>query len=162
MMAYLTENISVCGAAVTLAAFAACASPEAPVPATSQPAPSSRATELQRMAAQFAPTELSVDLSKLQPADRTVLTKLVQASKIVDALFLRQVWEGNEALLIDLPRDTTEEGRARLHNFLINKGPWSRIDHNKPFVEGVPSKPEGANFYPAGASKAEIEKWIGT
>jgi hypothetical protein len=112
------------------------------------------------MAAQFAPTELTVDLSKLAPADRGVLTKLVQASKIIDALFLRQVWEGNEALLLELARDTTEEGRARLHNFLINKGPWSRIDHNKPFVDGVPAKPEGANFYPAGVSKAELEAWI--
>jgi Peptidase family M49 len=162
MMAYLTKNIIVCGAAVTLVTLAACASPEAPVPATSQPAPSSKASELQRMAAQFAPTELNVDLSKLQPADRTVLSKLVQASRIVDALFLRQVWEGNEALLIVLARDTTDEGRARLHNFLINKGPWSRIDHNKPFVDGVPAKPEGANFYPAGASKADLEKWIAT
>ena len=51
-------------------------------------------------------------------------------------------------------------GRDRLHYFLINKGPWSRLDHNEPFVPGAPPKPAGANFYPAGATKAEIEKWI--
>src|SRR5262245_42596121 len=159
-MAYLNRNIIACGAAVAIVTLAACATPEAPVPATSQPAPSSKASELQRMAAQFAPTDLTVDLSKLSASDRGVLAKLVQASKIIDALFLRQVWEGNEALLLELARNTTDEGRARLHNFLINKGPWSRIDHNKPFVDGVPAKPEGANFYPAGASKPELEKWI--
>ena len=49
---------------------------------------------------------------------------------------------------------------ARLHYFLINKGPWSRLDHNQPFVPGVPAKPEAANFYPAGATKDEVEKWI--
>ena len=49
---------------------------------------------------------------------------------------------------------------ARLHYFLINKGPWSRLDHNQPFVPGAPAKPEAANFYPAGATKAEVEKWI--
>src|SRR5205085_11281962 len=41
-----------------------------------------------------------------------------------------------------------------------NKGPWDRLDHNKPFVPGAPAKPEAANFYPAGATKAEVQKWI--
>ena len=45
---------------------------------------------------------------------------------------------------------------ARLHYFLINKGPWSRLDHNRVFIPGVPAKPEAANFYPAGATKDEV------
>ena len=60
---------------------------------------------------------------------------------------------------------TTARQRARpaCAYFLINKGPWSRLDHNRPFLPGVPSeKPAEANFYPAGASKAEVERWIGT
>ena len=113
---------------------------------------------LQRMTARFAPTEISADLSKLSDADRRVLAKLVEASKIIDALFLRQVWAGNDAMLLDLARDQSPEGRARLHYFLINKGPWSRLDHNQPFVPGAPAKPAGANFYPDGASKAELEQ----
>ena len=116
--------------------------------------------KLQTMAARFAPTEIGADLSKLSDNDRRVLAKLVEASKIVDALFLRQVWAGNEAMLLDLVRDTTPLGRERLHYFLINKGPWSRIDHNQVFVAGAPPKPVAANFYPDGASKAEIERWI--
>ena len=44
----------------------------------------------------------------------------------------------------------TRSAEARLHYFLINKGPWSRLDHNQPFVPGAPAKPEAANFYPAG------------
>src|SRR3954469_909168 len=90
--------------------------------------------KLQQVAARFAPTDITADLSKLSDADRRVLAKLVEASKIVDALFLRQVWSGNEAMLMDLTRDESPEGRARLHYFLINKGPWSRLDHNAPFV----------------------------
>jgi hypothetical protein len=78
----------------------------------------------------------------------------------VDALFLRQVWSGNDAMLLDLARDQTPAGRAQLHYFLINKGPWSRLDHNEPFVPGAPAKPAAANYYPDGASKAEIERWI--
>src|SRR5947207_15755900 len=84
------------------------------------------AARLQQRAARFAPTEIKVDLTKVSTADRKVLAKLVEASKIMDALFLRQVWVGNEAMFIDLARDESPEGRARLHNFLINKGPWDR------------------------------------
>src|SRR5215217_5042468 len=115
---------------------------------------------LQQMAARFAPTDITADLSKMSDADRRVLAKLVEASKIVDALFLRQVWSGNEAMLMDLARDESPEGRARLHYFLINKGPWSRLDHNAPFVPGAPPKPAGANFYPPNATKAEVERWM--
>jgi hypothetical protein len=115
---------------------------------------------LQQMAARFAPTDITADLSKLSASDRQVLAKLVQASKIVDALFLRQAWAGNDAMLSDLARDDSAEGRARLHYFLINKGPWSRLDHNQSFVPGAPAKPAGANYYPEGASKADLEKWI--
>jgi len=119
------------------------------------------ATKLQQMAARFEPTEITADLSKLSDADRRVLAKLVEASKIIDALFLRQVWAGNQPMLLDLVRDESPEGRAGLHYFLINKGPWSRLDHNAPFVPGAPAdKPQGANFYPDGASKAEVEAWF--
>ena len=120
----------------------------------------SEAERLQRMAARFAPTEIRVDLSKVSAADRKVLAKLVEASQIMDALFLPQVWVGNEPMLIDLARDQSAEGRARLHLFLINKGPWDRLDHNKPFVPRAPAKPAGANFYPAGASKADLDAWM--
>ena len=99
--------------------------------------------KLQGMTARFAPTEIAADLSTLSAADRQVLAKLVEASKIMDALFLRQVWAGNEAMLLDLVRDQTPEGRARLHYFLINKGPWSRLDHDEPFVPGAPAEAGG-------------------
>jgi len=119
------------------------------------------AAKLQQMAARFAPTDIGADLSKLPEADRRAIGKLVDASKIIEALFLRQVWGGNPAMLMDLARDDSAEGRARLHYFYINKGPWSRLDHNAPFVPGAPAhKPEAANFYPDGASKADIEGWL--
>jgi hypothetical protein len=115
---------------------------------------------LEKMTARFAPTSIQADLSHVSAADRQVLAKLVEASKMVDALFLRQVWAGNEAMLLDLAQNRTPEGRARLHYFLINKGPWSRLDHDEVFVPGAPPKPAGANFYPEGVPKAEIERWI--
>jgi hypothetical protein len=115
---------------------------------------------LQRMTARFAPTSIRADVSRLSAADRQVLAKLVAASKMLDGLFLRQVWAGNEAMLLDLAQNRTPEGRARLHYFLINKGPWSRLDHDEVFVPGAPAKPAGANFYPEGVPKADLERWI--
>src|ERR1043165_9376685 len=85
-----------------------------------QGGPVTEAARLQQMAARFSPTEIKVDTSKLSPNDRKVLAKLVEASKLMDAIFLRQVWSGNEAMLIELSRDESAEGRARLHYFLIN------------------------------------------
>jgi hypothetical protein len=120
----------------------------------------SETVKLQKMAARFAPTNIRADLSTLSAADKQVLAKLVEAAKIMDALFLRQVWAGNDTELLELSQSQTAEGRARLHYFLINKGPWSRLDHDETFVPGVPKKPEGANFYPEGASKADLERWM--
>src|SRR4051812_29955426 len=120
----------------------------------------SEEARLRAMAARFAPTDIRVDLSKISAADRKVLAKLVAASKIMDALFLRQVWALNEPMLIDLAQDQSPEGRARLHYFLMNKGPWDRLDHNKAFVPGAPEKPAGANFYPEGAAKADLDNWM--
>ena len=112
------------------------------------------------MTARFAPVDLTADVSTLPPNERQALAKLIDAATVFDALFLRQVWAGNETMLLTLAGDRSELGQARLRYFLINKGPWSRLDHNEPFISGVPPKPPQANFYPAGATKEEIEAWI--
>jgi Peptidase family M49 len=124
-------------------------------------------TELRTMTARFAPADIGADISALPENERRALAKLVQAGRIMDGLFLRQVWSGNDAMLQSLARETVTgnsstraDAEARLHAFLLNKGPWSRLDHNRIFVAGTPPKPEGANFYPEGATKAEIQKWM--
>jgi hypothetical protein len=128
--------------------------PEAPYVATDD------LPRLENMIRRFAPVDLTADVSRLPQQERDALAILVNAAKILDALFLRQVWEENESLMIELAKDMSPLGQARLHYFLINKGPWSRLDHNEPFILGVPPKPARANFYPAGATKEAVEKWI--
>jgi hypothetical protein len=123
-----------------------------------KPVPDARA--LARLEAQYAPVDLRVDLSSLPGSEREALSYLVEAARILDAVYLDQVWAGNSALLLELSRDATPLGRARLAYFLRNKGPWDRLDGMRPFIPGVPPKPEGADFYPAGAQRAEVEKHI--
>ena len=118
------------------------------------------APALQTQIARFAPVEIGADVSALPANEQQALARLVAAARLMDGLFLRQVWVGNDAMLQDLARGTSPEERARLHYFLINKGPWSRLDHNEPFVPGAPVKPEAGNFYPVGATKEQIQKWM--
>ena len=108
----------------------------------------------------FAAVDIGADLSTLEPSDTQTLARLVASARIMDALFLRQVWAGNETMLQKLARDTSTGGREQLRAFLLNKGPWSRLDGNAPLVAGAPPKPEGANFYPIGATKAEVQQWL--
>jgi hypothetical protein len=118
------------------------------------------ASQLQAQAARFVPTDIGADVSALPANERQALARLVEAARIVDGLFLRQVWAGNDAMLLALAGDATPLGRARLHYFLINKGPWSRLDHNQVFIPGAPAKPEPGNFYPPDATKADVEAWM--
>src|SRR6185369_7714622 len=97
-------------------------------------------SELVRKIARFAPTTLTADTAKLSSNDRQALAKIIAAAKLLDPLFLRQVWSGNDALEKKLLADRTPAGRERLHYFYINDGPWSRLDNNEPFVEGVPKE----------------------
>jgi hypothetical protein len=115
---------------------------------------------LEAMTARFAPVEISADISKMPARERNALSKLVRAGLIMDSLFLRQVWAGNSSMLLELLKDETPLGKARLHYFLLNKGPWSRLDHNTAFIPGAPAKPEGAGFYPEGSTKEQINAWL--
>jgi peptidase M49-like protein len=119
--------------------------------------------QLDKMIARFAPTELRMDLSKLSPGDRKALAKLIEASRVLDDVFLRQLWSGNRALHTKLEHDTTPLGKARLHYFWINKGPWSDLDDHAAFLPDVPAKKlPGANFYPEDMTRAEFETWVKT
>ncbi|HET6933643.1 MAG TPA: hypothetical protein VFI72_02315 [Candidatus Angelobacter sp.] len=121
------------------------------------------AAELNRMAARFAPTKMQVDTSALSSGDKQALVKLVQAAQVVNHIFMQQLWSGDLALYQKLQQDKTPLGRARLHYFWINKGPWSEIDEHKAFLPGVPeTKPAGANFYPEDMTKEEFESWVKT
>ncbi len=116
--------------------------------------------ELQTMTARFAPVEVRVDLSKLPVNERQALTAMVRAAQIIDALYLRQVSPRSESQLLALLQDGSPLGQARLRYFMINKGPWSELDLNRPFLPGVGERPSQANFYPADATRAEIDAWL--
>ena len=152
---------------LTSAAIAACTGDTPVKESTAPPAATTAApaSPLRTMTARFAPADIGADVRALPDHERQALARLIDAARIMDGLFLRQVWSGNDALLESLARQAVADRSGgwagdALHYFLINKGPWSRLDHHTPFIPGIPKKPESANFYPAGATKDEIQKWV--
>ena len=117
--------------------------------------------QLEEMKGRFAPTPLRVDTAGLSTGDRQALVKLIQAARILDNVFMQQLWSGDLALYAKLQKNQTPLGKARLDYFWLNKGPWSGLDANQAFLPGVPAqKPPGANFYPEDMSKQEFEGWL--
>jgi hypothetical protein len=108
----------------------------------------------------FSPTVLTANTSRMSAKDRLALRKIIAAAKLLDPLFLRQVWSGNDALKNKLDVDKSPTGRMLLHYFLINDGPWSRLDENQPFIDDVPAKPAYANYYPDDITKDEFNSWL--
>ena len=128
--------------------------------AQQRPSPMPGLDQLNKMMSRYAPTELRVDTSSLSAGDRAALAKLIEAARYIDDIQLAQKWEGNAGLHRKLSKDQSPLGKSRLHYFWINKGPWSILDENAGFISGVPARPLGANFYPAGLSKEVLEKWM--
>ncbi|PYS71748.1 MAG: hypothetical protein DMF69_09385 [Acidobacteria bacterium] len=119
--------------------------------------------ELAKQIARFAPTVLTANTARLSPKDKLALKKIIEAAKLLDPLFLRQVWSGNAELEKRLLADKTPAGRQRLHYFYINDGPWSRLDENAPFIDGVPKeKPQHAGAYPDDITREEFNAWVET
>ena len=155
---------------VLLAAVAAAASgrvaPSGPVKGTPAPAaakaePLALARDIAARLRQLPPTKLDYDHALLDQAEKRALGKLLEASRGIDEIFLRQVSEENPSLRAALLR--TGSGRPgvsdALRYFMINKGPWDRLKENEPFI-GTRPKPPGAAFYPPDMTKEEFEQWL--
>ena len=104
---------------------------------------------------QLPRTLIDYDRSLLSDNDRQVVAKLIDASKQIDEIFLRQVAEENPDLRAKLEKI---DGPAYEY-FLMNKGPWDRLKQDEPFV-GTKRKPAGAAFYPENMTKDLFEKYI--
>jgi hypothetical protein len=100
----------------------------------------------------YETVKLTTNLNQLSANERKVLPLLIQAAKIMDNLYWQQTYPQRDSLM-----SAVRDERAK--SFInINYGPWDRLNNNKPFIAGVGPKPPGANFYPVGMTKEELEK----
>ena len=93
---------------------------------------------------------------KLTDNEKKVVNKLKKVSKIMDEIFLRQAYVKNPELLKKI-RSSNKKGLEEF--FMLNKGPWNRLDKDKPFI-GKKKMPKGCAFYPEDMTKKEFENWI--
>ncbi len=108
---------------------------------------------------QFVPAELTADLSVLPASEKAALDKLIEASKLLEPIFDRQVYAKNPELEAELAQDTSEAGQQKLTYFRIMRGPWDRQDHHRPFAIDQPHPP-GAGFYPTDLTAADFKAYV--
>ena len=99
----------------------------------------------------YKSVKLTTDISKLSENEKQMIPLMIEVSKIMDELFWYEAYGKKDSLLASLTDPATKK------YVYINYGPWDRLDDNKPFIEGVGPKPEGANFYPTDMTKEEFE-----
>ena len=122
-------------------------------------APGLTPENLRHRLARFAPVTLTFDESLLDASQKRVLVRLVEASDLLDAIFLDQVWRGNselEGMLRERQDPGTDAARAY---FKIMYGPWDRLEEDEPFLNMGP-KPEGAGFYSEEITREGFERWV--
>jgi hypothetical protein len=120
---------------------------------------SGEVTMLKEKIARFVPTELNYDSSNLDDREKVVVEKLYRAAKIMDEIFLEQVYSKNDEIKVSLMKEKTEEAKLQLELFNIMFGPFDRLEHDAPFI-GTEKKPLGANFYPEDMTKEEFENFV--
>lgn len=120
------------------------------------------ADDLEGRLKQLPRTVIDYDRSLLNENERQVVAKLIEASRLMDEIYWRQVSERNpewRAMLASAAKTSPRQAMA-LDYFDVMRGPWDRLIDNQPFVIGAGQKPEGAGFYPTDLTKEELERWI--
>jgi hypothetical protein len=121
--------------------------------------------DIQQRLSKLSETVIDYDRSLLNAEEQKVVAKLLEASRPIDDIFMRQVSQNNPALraeLITLANKSAFDPRGLLY-FDLMMGPWDRLQHDEPFISPFGAggaKPAGAGFYPPDMTAAEFEKWI--
>lgn len=142
-------------AGIALLVLGACAPAGEELKSQGETASMSVASNTEDRLAKLAPTELDADISVLPASEKEALGHILAAARLMDEIFLRQVWTGNPGLR----ERVTELGDAAQMYYDANFGPWDRLDELAPFIGDTPH-PAGAGYYPTDMSKEEFEAWL--
>lgn len=103
------------------------------------------------LTAKYTTVPLEVNLSNLSADQQRMIPLFIEAAQAMDEVFWEQAYGNRDSLLSTI-------SDPDLRRFVeINYGPWDRLNGNRPFIEGVGAKPEGANYYPSDATREEVE-----
>ena len=101
----------------------------------------SHKSELQLKVEEYAPFDLTTDLSKLSANDKELIPIFFEIGQIMDDLFWEQTF-GSKKKMENLKDPWMREFA------MINYGPWDRLDDDRPFVPDYKEKPATCRYYP--------------
>jgi hypothetical protein len=104
----------------------------------------------------LARVEMNPDTSFLSAEEREVVNLLIQAADLMSEIYKRQATPDYDRLRAQV---AAKNDPALLDQFDTFFGPWSSLDEDKPFFGNQP-KPPGANFYPAGLTKEQLDAYV--
>ncbi|KAF9178602.1 hypothetical protein BGZ50_007605 [Haplosporangium sp. Z 11] len=112
-------------------------------------------------------------LDRLTQGDREALPLLVQVGKLIDQIYIRQRWSGNEALHAYILNHEAHDAKLGL-GLQLFKGPWG-LDEEK-FIKSIKEDdkdghgvqkihiphepPQHGNYYPDDIKKQEYLDWV--
>ncbi|WP_157368896.1 dipeptidyl-peptidase 3 family protein [Algicola sagamiensis] len=99
----------------------------------------------------YQPVTLSADLSHLSQNQKKMVSLLIDAADVMDDLFWKQSYGEDKTTFLSRIPDPKVRQFAQ-----INYGPWDRLDNERPFLKGIPTKRPGAEFYPKEMTKDEF------
>ncbi|MEJ2679174.1 MAG: hypothetical protein P8174_08885 [Gemmatimonadota bacterium] len=118
--------------------------PEQPL---SMLAPGVTPKDMEARVQQFAPAVIGFDTTVLEPWEKEVVAKLIEASDVLHGVYALQVSPNNPMWREQLDTAQGLGKDAAVTYFEIMVGPWDRLKHDEPFLDVGP-KPAGSGFYP--------------
>ena len=110
-------------------------------------------SKIEKLLTNYADVKLVSDLSILSENQKKMLPLLFEASDIIDELFWIQTCAKKDELKNSISDDYV------MKYFKINYGPWDRLNGMEPFMDGIPKRPDGANFYPVDMTYQEFDEF---
>jgi hypothetical protein len=109
--------------------------------------------DLDPLLARWKRVPMPFDASGLNPPERQLIAKLVEASRYLEDIF----WRQSDPEGLRLFTDARDPRLRRL--LMINGSRFDLIDGNRPFVGTDPYSP-GAGLYPPGLTASAIERYV--
>ena len=110
-------------------------------------------SKIEKLLLNYADVKLVSDLSYLTENQKEMIPLLIEAAKIIDELFWIQTCNKKDEVLNSITDKQTKK------YFKINYGPWDKLAGMEAFVDGIPTRPLGANFYPSDMSYQEFDEF---
>lgn len=115
--------------------------------------------DLKGQYAKFAPVKMDVDTSFLTDSERAVANKLIEASRYMSEIYLRQLNPNNPEIRETIAKSNRPDKKALLKMFDLHMSVCDGLAEGAVFYGDKPCS-KGAGFYPADMTKEEFNNWI--